>query len=83
MRIAFVLVAALFCASCTSAPNASHAFGESTVRYETEIKCVASNVAPSGCKSEYGIAVVTPVNTGSRLPSVEDLRAPGAGASEF
>jgi predicted RNA-binding protein with EMAP domain len=47
------------------------------------VECVAGNIKPSGCTTEYDIIFITSLNTGNRLPSVDDLRASDAGDSEF
>lgn len=83
MRIAIAVLAALLCAGCTSSANSSRVLEETTVRQKTEVECVAGNVKENGCKTEYRLMIVTPVNFGSGMPSVEDLRASDAGASEF
>lgn len=83
MRIAFALVTALLCAGCASSSASPNVIEGTRVHQRTEVECVASNIKPSGCTTEYDIIFITSLNTGNPLPSVDDLRAPGAGDSEF
>lgn len=48
------------------------------------IKCIASNVEPSRCKTTHGIGVIFDFrHNQGETPSVEDLKVDGAGESEF
>lgn len=84
MKIAAAVLVALLCAGCaSSSSNPSRSLEQATVRQKAEVECVSGNIGDNGCKTEYGFMIVTPVNLGGGVPSVEDLRAPDAGKSEF
>lgn len=68
-------------AACSSTSSGSP---ELSVSQKTKVECVASNFEPNGCTTshELGVAATLTTNPGA-LPSAADLRAPGAGESEF
>ncbi|HWJ88619.1 MAG TPA: hypothetical protein VNS12_11155 [Pelagibacterium sp.] len=79
MKTALPLFALLVLSGCASTSGGAP---EPQLHHTTSVKCVASNVKQSGCKTEYELAIAVLLGTGT-VPSADDLRVPDAGKSEF
>ncbi|WP_421950409.1 hypothetical protein [Pelagibacterium sp.] len=79
-----VFAAALCLSVLAGCSSASQGGPELDVSQKIKVECVSSNFEPNGCTTshELGIAATLSTNQGA-LPSAADLRAPGAGESEF
>lgn len=76
--------AAFFLLILTGCSATSSAGPELDVSQKIEVECVASNFEPNGCTTSHELGVIATFATNpGALPSAADLRAPGAGESEF
>lgn len=81
MKTVVPLFALLVLSGCASTSGSAP---EPQLHHTTSVKCVASNVKASGCKTEYELAIAVPLGSGTgTVPSADDLRVPDAGKSEF
>lgn len=78
------VAAALFLLILTGCTSTSSSSPDLDLNQKIEVKCVSSNVRPNGCTTSHEIELAArfDTNTGT-LPGPADLRAPGAGGSEF
>jgi predicted component of type VI protein secretion system len=81
MKPAAAVIFLIVLAGCSSTSSGNP---ELDVSQKIEVECVASNFEPNGCTTSHklGVAATFSTNPGT-LPSADDLRAPGAGESEF